>query len=211
VRRTIAQIAALSRMWVGQSRSLGAAEPWGLRALVGRLVELSGGGPQAVLTCALRLVVEAQGEGEPAAWVTGRGASFFPPDALDLGVDLDALPVIRVADEAVARAAEVLLRSGAFGLSVLDLSALGARVAVPPPLQSRLLGLAQKHDAAILCLTDKPRDAPSLGSLVSLRAEATRARHPEGGFRCTLTVIKDKRRAPDWSREERLRGPAGLR
>ena len=45
-------------------------------------------------------------------------------------------------------------------------------------IQGRLVTLAQTHDAAIVCLTEKPADAASLGSLVSLRAEACAAASP---------------------------------
>jgi recombination protein RecA len=193
------------------------APAWALPELAGRLVELSGPGAAATLTLALRLVLDAQGRDEPAAWLTDRGSCFFPPDAADGGVDLDALVVVRVAEPAaVARAADQLARSGAFGLLMLDLG----RARVPDPLQSRLLGLAQKHETAIVFLTEKPSTAPSLGSLVSLRCEAGAVR-PEPGsasgfgcespFECALRALKDKRRAPGWSYQEACRGPAGLR
>ena len=98
---------------------------------------------------------------------------------------------------------------------------------IPPALQTRLLGLAQKHKTAILCLTRKPEHAPSLSSLVSLRAQTLRAAQPPHAqaqlaqtvrardrdlwFLCTAHVHKDKRRAPGWCHREVCRGPAGLR
>lgn len=176
--------------------------------LAGRLVELSGQGASAVLTGALGLVRDAQRRGENVAWVQIRSDGFFPPDAADGGVDLDALPVVLAGDVGRGgRAATHLLRSGAFGLVVLD---LGADVELPLPLQSRLAGLAQHHGAALLCLTEKPPEAPSLGSLVSLRAEARREDAPGGGYACLLTVQKDKRRGPGSVFSEPCLGPAGL-
>jgi recombination protein RecA len=181
---------------------------WCLEELAGRLVELSGHGASAVLTLAMRLVVDAQRRGEPAAWITAAGSSFYPPDAAEAGVDLDALLVVRVPEAAaVGRAADPLLRSGGFGLAVLDLGVAPLLDA----LQSRLLGLAQTHQAAVLCLTARKRDAGSLGSLVSLRAEAVRVRVAEGRFRVELQVLKDKRRGPGWKQAEEHRGAAGLR
>src|SRR5689334_3058740 len=92
--------------------------------LGGRLVELSAQGAVATLTCAVGLVLEAQVQAEPVAWIAIAGTSFYPPDLADSGVDLAALVVVR-APELLAgvRAAERLLRSGAFGLVVLDLGA----------------------------------------------------------------------------------------
>ncbi len=188
-----------------------AAKPsalWNLAETAGRLVEISGAGAKAGLTVALGLVLEAQRRGEPVAWVTPSESFFYPPDAAEGGVDLDALVVIRLPDaRAVARAADRLLRSGAFGLIVLD---LGARAEIPTPLQSRLAGLAQRHHTAVLCLTEKARETPSLGSLVFLRVHAQRREAADHQFLCALAVLKDKRRGPTWAHREGCRGPAGL-
>ncbi len=202
-----------------------------LAQLGGRLAELSSSRAGAQLSFALRLVREAQESGETAAWIGARSSSFFPPDAEACGIDLSALPVVRLGSaQEMGRAADQLLRSGAFGLLVVDLGGLGgpggerarespgaARLAAPvgaqlsAPLLTRLLGLAQKHAAAVLFLTEKPGEAPSLSSLVSLRAEVSRAQRRPGRFLCELHALKDKRRAPGWTELEEFRGPAGLR
>jgi recombination protein RecA len=185
-------------------------EPWGLEGLRGRLVELSARGATATLTTAIELVLEAQHAAEPVAWVTLGNATFYPPDVSDSGVDLAALVVVRVRDAtAAAHAAERLLRSGAFGLVVLDFGGT-ATVEVPLAHQGRLVTLAQTHDAAVVCITEKPAEAPSLGSLISLRAEALRLHHRDHDYEVTLRVLKDKRRGPGWSRTLKLRGPAGF-
>lgn len=185
----------------------GAGPRWQLDDLTGRLTELSGLGAVASLTAATALVLEAQCRGEPAAWIGLPGTSFFPPDLDDSGVDLDALVVVRVGDViTVARAADTLLRSGSFGLVVLD---LGATAELPMAVQGRLVGLALRHDAALVALTDKPRDAASLSSVVSLRAEAVRER-TRTGFRVVLRALKDKRRGPGWHELVEVIGPAGL-
>jgi recombination protein RecA len=177
-----------------------------LAALRGRFVELSARGASATLTAAIGLVVEAQQESEPVAWIMGRQASFYPPDVADSGVDLAALVVIRVPDLAVAgRFAERLLRSGAFGLVVLDLGTTDMSMAH----QGRLVTLAQAHDAAVVCLTEKTEDTASIGSLVSMRAEAVRAGMLGTGFELKLRVLKDKRRGPGWTNAIKVRGPAG--
>jgi recombination protein RecA len=187
-----------------------------LDELVGRLVELSGEGASAALTIAFGLVLDAQASREPVAWVGSDESSFYPPDVAESGVDLAALVVVRLAlastskprCTALAIAAERLLRSGAFGLVLLD---LGRDAALSQPLQSRLLGLAQHHQTALVCLTEKASEAPSLGSLVSLRAQAQRRWLGRERFACELHVHKDKRRGPVWSEREVCRGPLGLR
>lgn len=182
---------------------------WGLDALRGRLVELSARGATATLTTAIDLVLEAQHADEPAAWITFGNATFYPPDVADSGVDLAALVVVRATDTtAAARAAERLLRSGGFGLVVLDFGGGGA-VELPVAHQGRLITLAQAHDAAVVCITEKPNDAASLGSLVSLRAEAFRLCDRDRDFAVTIRALKDKRRGPGWSRTIKRRGPSG--
>jgi recombination protein RecA len=181
---------------------------WSLTALQGRFCELGPGAAPAVLSAAVALVREAQRAGEPAAWVATGPDLFYPPDVAAGGVDLTALPVVRATCSATAgRAADLLLRSGAFGLVVLD---LGARADLALPLQSRLVQLARKHDAAVLCLTAAPADRPSLGSLVSLRAIASRRRVGPGRYVCAVEAVKDKRHGPGWRWEEVRRGPEGL-
>lgn len=182
---------------------------WRLSAFAGRFGEISGGEAGAPLTLVFRLVLEAQRLGEPVAWVGRWESTFFPPDVAAAGVDLDTLPVIRVPEPlAAARAADLLLRSGAFGLLVLD---IGAGAGLPLPVQTRLVGLAKQHHTALLCLTEKTVDRPSLGSLVSVRAHASRTRREEDRFCCEARILKDKRRGPGWKHVEVCRAPDGLR
>jgi recombination protein RecA len=195
---------------VRRARLEGAEAPtgWCLPALTGRLSELcSDGAADPKLTLAFGLVLEAQAHDEPVAWVTAT-ASFYPPDVVAGGADLDALLVAHAPDaHAALRAADHFARSGAFGLVIIE---LGAHAGVPTPLLARLLGLALKHDSAILLITEKSPSTPSLGSLISLRAEARRTPHADG-FLCELVAVKDKRRAPGWIHQEVCRGPTGLR
>ena len=190
-----------------------------LAELAGRLVEMSGEGASAVLTLAVGLVLDAQAAHEPVAWIGSEESSFYPPDLADSGVDLNALIVVRVPSaklhatgparaQVLAVAAERLLRSGAFGLVVIDLC---RDIELSQVLQTRLLGLAQRHHAALVCLTEKAEETPSLGSLVSLRVHAVRIWLGRERFACELRVRKDKRRGPVWSEREVYRGPLGLR
>ncbi|MGH7795631.1 MAG: recombinase A [Candidatus Binatia bacterium] len=181
--------------------------PWSLSEVAGRLVEISSSGTSAALTITFGLVREAQERGEPVGWVTTAETFFYPPDVAQNGMDLAALVVVRLSAAAsIARAGEKLLRSGGFGIVVLDLGAAD----IPMPLQTRLTGLAHRHHTALVCLTEKSSAAFSLGSLVSLRAHAERKRTGNRRFACALRVLKDKRRGPTWNYEELYSGPAGL-
>jgi len=196
------------------------ARLWGLDALSGRLCELSAVQSSVVLTLAMGLVLDAQLAGETTAWVTTTHSAFFAPDAAALGVDLRSLVVIRAGQrEALGRAADHLARSGGFGLIVIDLASgddlnrthIDATLGMP--LQSRLLGLAQKHHTALVFLSHKPAEEPSLSSLVSLRGHVqrrTHGPHEQGRFAYEMIAIKDKRRAPGWSHVEVVDGPPGL-
>lgn len=196
---------------------------WSLDELSSRLVELSSWRGGGSLSLAFELVREAQARGELAAWVGGRESSFFPPDVAAAGIDLESLVVLRLPREQdLAAAADGLARSGAFALIVLDLAGAAPTATptatvpkasghLPAAAQSRLLGLAQKHAMAVLCLTDKPRESASLSSLVSLRGEARLRRLGPHRFECELSILKDKRRSRPWRHLGARRGTPGLR
>ena len=192
----------------------GVAPGWAWEPLAGRLTELSG---EACLTLAFDLLFDAQQRTEPVAWVTCRDSLFFVTDALARGIDLAALPIVRVTNGMDAgRAADHLARSGAFGAVLVDLD---PQQSVPPALESRLLGLAQKHRCAIVFLSARssPRSQrrsqtiPRSPTLVSLRVEAWREAVGEARFHCGVRLLKDKRHGPTWSYEDVYDGPPGLR
>ena len=180
---------------------------WTLPEIAGRLVEISGSGTTAALTLIFGLIREAQERGEPVCWATSMESVFYPPDVAQLGIDLAALVVVRVPKpESIARAGEKLLRSGAFGLVVLDLGAAD----IPMPLQTRLAGLTHRHHAALVCLTDKENKSFSLSSLISLRLHAEKKRTDDNRFACGLQALKDKHRGPTWTHKELCHGAIGL-
>ncbi len=192
------------------------AARWERAALNGILTELVGGPRSANVSVASRLILQAQTAGEQVAWVATHRDVFFPPDMAAAGVDLAALPVVW-AEEPIAtgrghagravRAAEQLLRSGAFGLIIIDLAenlTLGAAG------QGRLLRLAEHHDAQVLIIRRKREDGGYSGSLVMVRVESSREQIGPGRFRCTLTNTKDKRERPGWTTSEEFDGPPGL-
>ena len=191
-------------------RSLCAPPPpaWTSAALGGCLAELSGEPGAPSLTLAFSLVRQVQQQGEPVAWLARTDSTFYPPDAAEGGVDLAALPVIRLAGlRQRLQAAEQLARAGAFGLLVID---LGACLDLPLAAQTRLADQALAHGTLILCLTAKTEHQPSLGSLVAVRGHARRIHRGKDGFACRVQALKDKRRGPGWTDEEWCRGPDGL-
>ena len=198
----------------GDGVSWDAPVGWGLDSLLGRLTELTAHRAPAVLSAAMHLVREAQQREEPTVWITPPQSLFYPPDVAAMGIDLAALTVVQVPFAAMAKAADRVIRSGGFGLVVLDLVLpKGGRQA---PSQgsngwlSRLGGLAKRHDTAVLFLTHGMEPRPPMGTLISLRGEAEREREENGGFAFALRITKDKRGAPGQRRREPCYAPAGL-
>lgn len=182
---------------------------WDLDGCAGRLVEITGGSASALLSSAMSMVLDAQERGETTVWISPRETLFYPPDAAAMGVDLDALIVVRVPFSAMARAADKLTRSDGFGLVVIDMGGVDhtKRMGHGDGWLSRLLGLAKRHDTAILFLTGYKQ--AQLGTLISLRAEARRCRR-FGAFEVDVHIIKDKRSASGGRHQELFYGPAGL-
>ena len=181
---------------------------WSRAQLAGRFCELSSFPGNALLTAAFRLVLDAQIEGEPVAWSTATPDTFFVPDAADSGVDLDALVVIRAPNtKAAACAAERVLRSGGFGLVVMDLH-IDSKISVPR--QVRLARQARDHHSVLLCLTVKSREEPSVGPMVSLRGQISFRRLEVDRFQYEIEILKDRNYGPGWRHTEICRGPDGL-
>ncbi|MCB9707802.1 MAG: recombinase A [Myxococcales bacterium] len=181
---------------------------WRDEYLTGRLVELSGWERSCTLTLSLDLALSMQGHQEPVAWISHCNSWFFPPD-LEHSVDLDALVVLRLPDQhAAAQAAERLLRSGAFGLVIID---LGAITELHVATQMRLASLAKKHASIVLLLTHKRPEQLSLGSLISLRVHTRYVHTGADCFICELEALKDKQRGPGWKHMAMYSGPEGLR
>ncbi len=230
-------MSSFARLHLAPPIAMGSCPPptrrFSFEALAGRFVEISGDAAAPILTVALMLVADTQRAGENVAWITDQRTMFYAIDAL--AIDLTALPIIRAPDAPRAgRAASHLLRSGAFGLVVLDLAPFSssARAAasrpsrqstadrfaddLPLPLQSRLSGLAQKHGTLFTVLTEKPAASSSLGSLVSLHARVTRGSpsspDSDGYLRLpvNITMVKDKRHGPGWHDTRTFRAPDGI-
>ncbi|MCB9489877.1 MAG: recombinase A [Deltaproteobacteria bacterium] len=185
------------------------APVWRLGEVKGRLVELSGEAASANVTAAVAMLADAQQRGETAAWVTPQDGVFFPPDLTTHGIDLGALAVVFGRDAASrVRSVEKLARSGAFGLIVVDCRGADE---VPLNALTLLASLALRHDAAIIFLTEKKPERPSLGSSVSLRIETRKQRERLGRARLEFHALRDKQRGPGWTLGSTYDGPPGVR
>ena len=156
-------------------------------------------------------MVHAQNQGEAVAWIQPEGGDLYPPDLADAGVLLDELVIVHVPKaqlpHGLARAAELLQRSGAFGLVVLDLV---HDIPKGSAWQNRLAALAREHHMQLVLLTDSDAERPSLGPMVGVRIEATRERRSPGHFALDHQLLKNKA-ANGWlPLSEARRGPAGL-
>ncbi len=178
----------------------------------GRLTEVSGAGGGAGLTLAASFLRRAQGRGQTVLWLGCDGKTFYPPDMQAAGVDLERLPVLFLPQPAdAALAATRLLSSGGFDLLVWDLASWKKPPSrLPVALLARLGAMARHHRAAVLILTAKGEDEPSLGCLVGLRLGV----QAEAGDPSLLRVkvLKDKRGSAGEGREWQWRCgvPEGL-
>lgn len=208
-------------MWVKASTLVSpAARPAGVplcRQLpTGRLIELGGNRATARFSTAASILREIQHQGETAAWIEFQDGTLYPPDLHDSGVDLDGLVIVRVprsgGGPALFKAAELLLRSGGFGLVILDFT----EQAPPRKIawQGRLLGLARQHHSLVVFITDATSE--SMSSLVSIRIEPRRMSGDRGNggaaapFAVQARICKDKTQALGDLPNEPRTGPPGL-
>lgn len=203
---------ALPGVPVAMTEAAPGSEPlaWQGKALAGRIIELSGSTGRT--STAVSMVLAAQREGEAVVWIEPTDGALYPPDLVAAGVDLDALVIVRVptkeGPEGLCRVAEWLVRSGGFGLLVMDL--MGRAPAAQSPWQTRLSGLLRKHDAQLCVLSDSEAAAPSLGAMVALRLEPQRQRDEDGSFLLSHHILKNKLGVAHGPAPERRRAPAGL-
>ena len=179
---------------------------WRLENLVGILAEISEETACGAVSFAAEIIHEAQGRNEPVAWVAGPSSIWYPPDLSDRGVDLSAVAVIRAGGEKESlTAAEWLVRSGAWGLVIVD--AEGEWRASDSSL-GRIQKLAERGQSAVLFLTRKRPNEPSLGSRISLRGCVSRT--GSEAFRIAITTCKDKRSNVSSRQNRQYHGPSGM-
>ncbi len=169
------------------------------RGAIATIEGAPGSGRSAVVA---RLLASATANGGLGALVempNGPEGAFYPPALDAAGVDLARLLVIGTNDVAsVARAADIVLRSAAFGVVVIPALSLRA------PVWTRLASLAHRANVVLVAFgeaaSDELRYFASLR--VRLRAATVRFAGTQGLF-CTLAglgveaaVLKHKRAAP---------------
>jgi recombination protein RecA len=183
-------------------------------ALMGRLTQVASGPQGGGSTVAATLVQRAQRRKEPTAWVQWQGGSLYPPDLHAQGILLEALLVVHVGDAYKThprlRAAELLLRSGGFGLVVVDLTA--GQVPQGLAWQHRLQHWAREHHSAVVLMTSTTQDAaPSLGALISLQLVPERTLGADGLFEQQCGIGKNKMGGAMQPWRWQASGPPGLR
>jgi hypothetical protein len=199
---------ALSTLDIQRARTLVKAPvpllpPLSLDRLTGRITEVSEAGYFGALTAVSAVLDQAQARGEACVWVATGDSLFYPPDLAFRGLDVEALAVVRVPGPLAGMlAADWLVRSGAFGLVILDWT--GA--SIEESVLGRMAKVAEDRKTAVIFLTRKADSAPSLGTAVSLRLTVRRS----GDEGLAVFVTKDKRPGAPVVQKERLHGPLGL-
>src|SRR5262249_53182005 len=118
----------------------------------GRLVELAGPWSSGEAALGLGAAARPTARGPPCGWVGARGGRY-PPAAAALGVDLARLCVVRPPARGAARAAEIVARSGAFVLVVVDLP---DGEVVEEAAAGRLRAAAGTAPAVVVALAPRP-------------------------------------------------------
>ncbi len=179
---------------------------WRFENLVGILAEVSEETACGAVSFVAEIILEAQRENEPIGWVAGTISTWYPPDLSDRGVDLAAVAVIRVGgeDESLT-ATEWLVRSGALGLVIVDAD---GEWKVSDASLGRILKLAERSQCAVVFLTRKRPDEPSLGSRISLRGCITLTGSVP--FHIDIHTVKDKRSNSSSRQSRQYHGPSGM-
>jgi hypothetical protein len=201
---------------------------------LGKVVEVSGPPGSGRSTLALSIGLRCLALGQAIAWIESR-SSFWPLPAIEAGVSLDRLLVLRVSPAERLRAAHLLLSSsGAVQMAIVDLSgAPGKRRQDPDEMTSlqlaRLHRFTERSSTLLLFLTERSPDASSLGPLVDIRLHLSLpARVPAEGFplppagdrasrdsifdrRFEVAVLRHKQGPSQGHFSESLHGPDRLR
>jgi recombination protein RecA len=166
----------------------------------GELTEITGPLSSGKTSVAFSMIASVQRRGEPVAYVDP-SRSFHAPSAARCGIDLGGLLLVRPPHEEEAlRAADLLLRSRAFALVVIDLPGL-RRVKGDGRSLFRLTRIAREVETALVALTTEWGGGASspLRAAVGLRlsvrpgsclVEGSAARLQ--GYRGAIEVTKDR-------------------
>lgn len=151
------------------------------------LMEVVGNASAPVMAA---LVAQVQRAGEPTTWITCDNSILHPPDFLQAGVDLESLACVHIRTRHFGppverlHAAEMLIRSGAFGLVMLELPGASP---VPTRALSRLLRLARQHQIRVVFRVTDAIDAINTESLGPLVGSQIRVTHD---VKCGVNLIR---------------------
>ena len=172
---------------------------------------LAGGFPRGIIatlegppgsgrfTLAARLLALASRRGLGALVQTPAAGAPFPPALAAAGIALERLLVISAVEPvSVARAADILLRSAAFGVVVIP------AIALRPAAWTRLAGLAHRSNALLLAVGIEAPDALRFFASLRVRLAFARVRWAGeaapfttlAGYEVHAGVIKAKHTAP---------------
>lgn len=189
----------------------------------GQLIEICGRSSSGKSSLAMALCMGVMEAGQTAAWIDVSG-QLCPLAAVEAGLPVDRFLVVKLGTmRSVMRAARILLgSSGAVGMLVVE---------IPPglkrsqlPRERELVGLqrlAERSGTAVVLVSERGADEPSLGAIVTMRLYAERIAEPTGngpaavrsmsGGRMRLGVLRNKRGPSGRSDEDVIDGPDRLR
>jgi RecA/RadA recombinase len=148
----------------------------------GRLVELAGPWSSGKASLALAAAAQLTARRQLCAWVDGRG-ELYPPAVAALGVDLTRLCLVHPPPRGSARAAEIVARSGAFALVVIDLP---DGEVVEEAAAGRLRAAAGAAPAAVVVLA--PRAGALRQATVKLAVDRSGVTVAKGGAPMALIL-----------------------
>ena len=200
--------------YVGPSHKFTTSAPssFDLAGLAGMVTEFSGWNQSACISLATPLIRECQAADKLCAWIVPEGTEgaslFFPPDFRDAGIDCAELPIIWSEDAMDSFGiAEKLLRSGGFGMLVLDLS---RNSRLRGQSLGRIHAVAQRSGSLVLCFTRKPRGRASLDPLVFFHLHVAVEKKGADTWEVFAHVLKDKRAVTGRSLRWVYEAPLGL-
>jgi hypothetical protein len=179
---------------------------------LGKIVEISGLPGSGRSTLALSIGLRCLALGQTVAWIES-DSSFWPLPALEAGIPLSRLLVLRVSPTEQLRAAQILLAShGAVQVAIIDSGS-----ELHPFQLARLHRMAERSSALLLFLTERDPEAASLGSFIDIRLHLRMPRS-DGASRASIferrlevAVLRHKQGPSQGRFSEDLHGPDRLR